>query len=95
MLNTGFRSDAIGSNRSGYVNPEVDKLLDEAITTRDDAKRCDIYKRIQLILDDQSVTMPMYTVGRPIAYRPQQLKEPPVSFSIFPLSPADFQLARP
>ena len=95
MLNTGFRSDAIGSNRSGYANPEVDRLLDEGITTRDDAKRCDIYKRIQSILDDQSVTMPMYTTGRPIAYRPQQLKEPPVSFTVFPLSPADFRLARP
>ena len=95
ILVPGYRSDAVGSNKSAYANPEIDKLLDEAVTTRDDAKRCDLYKQISTTLDDQSVLMPLYTVGRPIAYRPQQLKEPPVSYTVFPLSPADFRLAKP
>lgn len=42
-----------GSNRIGYSNPEVDKLIDEGIATLDKAKRIKIYQKIyELIADD-------------------------------------------
>jgi hypothetical protein len=37
----------------------------------------------------------MYTVGRPVPYRPQQIRPPEVNMVVFPLAPADFRLARP
>jgi len=69
MLMKGYKSDAIGSNRSGYSNPEVDKLLDQARVTVDDAARCDLYKKVQEIIDNDSVMLDMYTLQRSAVYR--------------------------
>jgi len=95
MLVKGFKSDAIGTNRSGYSNPEVDKLLDEAVATADDAKRCDLYKQAQVILDKDSVMVDMYGVYKPAVYRVGTLAELKASMLATPAEPADFRLANP
>jgi peptide/nickel transport system substrate-binding protein len=41
-------------NWAGYSNPEVDKLWDQAAAEYDNAKRADIYQRIQRILHDDA-----------------------------------------
>ena len=92
MLFKGFRSNAVGTNRSGYSNPEVDKILDAAIATADNDKRCDLYKQAQVIIDADSPQMTMYSVGRPVPYRDQQLQPVQVSYVVFPLAPADLRL---
>lgn len=49
-----FRTNG-AQNSSGYSNPEVDKLLDEGLKERDDAKRKQIYDQLQkIIIDDLS-----------------------------------------
>lgn len=44
---------ATGLNGSAYANPQVDKLMDDALATTDRSKRKDIYFKIQdILLDD-------------------------------------------
>ncbi|MDR7523639.1 MAG: ABC transporter substrate-binding protein [Armatimonadota bacterium] len=38
------------ANRTGYVNAELDRLLDQAASTVDTERRCELYKRVQEIL---------------------------------------------
>lgn len=94
VLLRGYRSDAVGTNRTGYANPKVDALLDAAKASSNATQRCDLYKQVQAILDQDSVIMPLYTVGRPVTYRPQQIQAPEVSKAVFPLAPADLRLAK-
>lgn len=95
MLVKGYKSDAVGTNRTGYANPEVDKLLDTALATADDAARCDIYKQVQTILDNDSVMVDMYGVYKPAAYRVGTLADLKASMLATPAEPADFRLAKP
>jgi len=55
-----YHSRLIGQslNRMGYSNPEVDKLIDDALTTADRSKRKEMYGRIQDILSED-VPAPM------------------------------------
>ena len=94
MLFRGYKSDAIGTNRGGYANPKVDELLNSAMSSPNEARRCDLYKQVQTILDTESVLMPLYTVGRPVMYRPQKLQLPQVNGVVFPLAPADLLLTK-
>ncbi|WP_406872695.1 ABC transporter substrate-binding protein [Aminobacter sp. P9b] len=95
MLVKSYKSDAIGTNRTGYANPEVDKLLDQAVATADDAKRCDLYKQVQTILHDDAVMIDMYGVYLPAAYRVDALAELKPSMLTMGIEPADFRLAKP
>jgi peptide/nickel transport system substrate-binding protein len=48
------RSAALGGNNGGlYKNPDVDKLLDDAVATLDRQKRIDFYKQLQNKLADE------------------------------------------
>ncbi|MGB8416941.1 ABC transporter substrate-binding protein [Paraburkholderia sp.] len=94
ILLRGYRSDAVGTNRGGYANPKVDALLDAAMAASNPAQRCELYKQVQTIIDNDSVIMPLYTVGRPVTYRPQQIVIPEVSKVVFPLAPADLRLVK-
>ncbi|HEV2282435.1 MAG TPA: ABC transporter substrate-binding protein [bacterium] len=52
-LEDNFKSTGSGAKVIGYSNPELDKLLDEAILTRDRARQKALYSRIQqLIIQD-------------------------------------------
>ena len=94
MLVKGYKSDAIGTNRAGYSNPEVDKLLDEALATGDEKKRCDLYSQVQTILDKDSVMIDMYGVYKPAVYRVGTIAELKASMLATPAEPADFRLAK-
>lgn len=45
----------VPENFSGYSNPEIDKLFDEARSEMDDSKREELYKKIQQTLVDDAV----------------------------------------
>ena len=51
-----------GANKwtgSGYSNPEVDKLLDQAVTLTDQQKRAELYKKVQEILAEDVPIVPL------------------------------------
>ena len=47
-------------NRSGYSNPELDTLLDEAAVNPDPSLRAETYSRIELIARDDWVVVPLW-----------------------------------
>lgn len=47
---TGFRPGVPFSNGSHYANPEVDKLLDEALATVDQSRRAELFSGVQKII---------------------------------------------
>jgi len=49
-----------GENNTGYSNPKMDDLLEQARTTLDQAKRRDLYTQIQKIADEDAVWMYWY-----------------------------------
>ncbi|MEG2144893.1 MAG: ABC transporter substrate-binding protein, partial [Oscillospiraceae bacterium] len=56
-LNKMFHSSAIGSlgNCQGYSNPQVDKLLDEAVKISDIEERAELYRRaLKIIINDRA-----------------------------------------
>lgn len=44
----------------GASDPEVDRMLDEAVNTRDPEERARLYKEIQEIVSEKAVQIPMY-----------------------------------
>lgn len=68
MLTKQFLSTATGTNRSGYANPQVDALLNEAIGTADEAQACTLYAQAQTRIDADAVTLPMYTLQKPFGH---------------------------
>ncbi|MDE2510544.1 MAG: ABC transporter substrate-binding protein [Elusimicrobia bacterium] len=64
-----LHSDGFFPSKQGYKNPVVDKLIEEAAHTLDDAKRAVLYRKIQDIADDDVPTIavadgPRYRVQR-------------------------------
>lgn len=56
-----FSTAHIGSgNGSRYSNPELDKLLADAIATGDDAKRSELYHQAEVILINDAVALPAF-----------------------------------
>lgn len=53
-LRTGAWPDKGGFNSGYYSNPEVDKLLEEARTSTDQAKRAELYKKMEQIVHDDA-----------------------------------------
>ena len=47
-------------NGSRYSNPDLDKILADAIATGDDAARADLYQQAQVILFDDAVALPAF-----------------------------------
>jgi len=76
FLTKTFVSTAVGTNRAGYNNPEVDALLSQAVANADADARCDLYKQAQTIIEADSVFMPMYWAGAHVAYRSDRLANP-------------------
>ena len=68
MLVPYFMSTSVGTNRSGYSNPEVDELLNSALATGDADERCSAYEEAQRIIDEDMVSVNMYTFARPFGY---------------------------
>lgn len=93
MLVKGYKSDAIGTNRTGYSNPEVDKLLDEVMATSDYDARCKIYAKVQELIDADSVMLDMYSLKRPLVYRADKLKPFRAHPTVQTFAPSDLRLA--
>ncbi|MFZ7091819.1 ABC transporter substrate-binding protein [Primorskyibacter sp. 2E233] len=53
-LRTDAWPDAGGFNSGYYSNPEVDKLLEEARVATDQGKRAELYKQMQVIVQDDA-----------------------------------------
>jgi peptide/nickel transport system substrate-binding protein len=79
FLQSTYASTAVGTNKSGYANPELDALLDKAAATGDDNERCDLYKKAQQIIAADHVFMPMYWAGVNVAYRSDRMADPLVN----------------
>ncbi|MFI1995752.1 ABC transporter substrate-binding protein [Actinoplanes sp. NPDC020271] len=55
-------------NRTGFTSPELDKLLDDAVATTDQAGRADLYEQVQkLAVTDQALVQPLYAPQDQIA----------------------------
>lgn len=50
-----------GGNRAMYKNPEVDALIDDAVTNRDAAQVEEDYKEIQRIVSEDAIWTPLYS----------------------------------
>lgn len=92
MLTKGYKSTAVGSNRAGYANPEVDKLLDEAAGTVNDEARCKLYEKVQQILDADSVMLDMYTLQRSAVFNKARVTGVQPSPHVTPIAPAALRL---
>lgn len=68
MLVPYFMSTSVGTNRSGYSNPKVDELLNSALATGDADERCKAYEEAQRIIDEDMVSVNMYTFARPFGH---------------------------
>ena len=44
-----------GTNRNNYINPEMDKLIDDAAAQPEMAKRCELYSTLQKKVKDEAV----------------------------------------
>lgn len=69
MLKSDFWSKSSGTNRGAYANSEVDALIEKAMRTPDAKERCAIYEDVQEIVNQDAVTMPIYTVPYVFGYR--------------------------
>jgi ABC-type transport system substrate-binding protein len=59
FLEINFRTDS-GNNQSGYSNPEVDDLFDEADAEEDPARRLELYQQAEQIIVDEEPWIPLY-----------------------------------
>mgnify|MGYP000029318114 CR=1 FL=1 len=55
-----LRTDSNAWTGSGYSNPEVDKLLDEAAVLTDQSERAKLYKKVQGIMADEVPIIPLF-----------------------------------
>ncbi|MGE3912292.1 MAG: ABC transporter substrate-binding protein [Chloroflexota bacterium] len=69
MLVPYYMSTSIGSNRTGYANPEVDALLTKALGTGDAAEQCKLYEQAQTLIDKDAPILSMYTRFSSYGYR--------------------------
>ncbi|MEZ5415538.1 MAG: peptide ABC transporter substrate-binding protein [Opitutaceae bacterium] len=53
-----------GNNETGWGNPEYDRLIAEATTTADEAKRYALYARCEQILAEEAPIAPLYFYNR-------------------------------
>ena len=67
------------ARRTGYANPEVDTLLDQAAATVNESRRCEMYKRVQDILWKDGPVIFLFEALESYAYRTrvQGFKLPP------------------
>ena len=59
FLDLNFRSDS-GNNQSGYSNPQVDSLFDQADRETDLPKRLKLYQQAEQIIVDEQPWIPLY-----------------------------------
>ncbi|MBQ0711280.1 MULTISPECIES: ABC transporter substrate-binding protein [unclassified Ochrobactrum] len=65
----GDNAGSTGGNINGYSNPEVDALLDQGAHEQDDAKRKEIYSKVQKILSHDVPMVWTHDIVFPTLYR--------------------------
>ncbi len=73
MLRRVFHSSQmppVGFNRGFYVNPEVDRLIDEATVEPDEARRKALYGRVQALVAEDAPYIPLWTKTNVAVYQP-------------------------
>ena len=68
MLVPYYMSTSIGSNRSGYANPQVDSLLNQALASANPDQQCGFYDQAQRLIYNDAVAVNMYTIVDTYAY---------------------------
>jgi peptide/nickel transport system substrate-binding protein len=68
-LNYVYNSKSVGTNYSGFSNPQVDALLNQAEMTSSASTRCSLEEQAQTIIYNQAVSVNMYTYQQPVSYR--------------------------
>ena len=68
-LNYVYNSASVGTNYSGFSDPQVDMLLNTAKVTSDQTTRCNLEEQAQTIIYNQAVAVNMYTYQQPVSYR--------------------------
>jgi peptide/nickel transport system substrate-binding protein len=68
-LNYVYNSASVGTNYSGFKDPAVDKLLNQAKVTASDTSRCQLEQQAQQLVYAQHVSINMYTYQQPVGYR--------------------------
>jgi peptide/nickel transport system substrate-binding protein len=68
MLVPYYMSTSIGSNRSGYSNPQVDALLQQALSSASPDQQCQDYQQAQQLIYQDAVAVNMYTTTNLIGY---------------------------
>lgn len=68
-LNYVYNSASVGTNYSGFDDPAVNKLLNQAKVTANDAARCQLEQQAQKLIYGQHVSINMYTYQQPVSYR--------------------------
>lgn len=58
-----------GNNRTGWSNPEYDRLIAQAARTGDPAKRYELFQQAEAILMEEVPIIPIYFYTRPYALR--------------------------
>jgi peptide/nickel transport system substrate-binding protein len=68
MLVPYYMSTSVGSNRSGYASPQVDALLQQALSSADADRQCQYYQQAQQLIYQDAVAVNMYTTTNLIGY---------------------------
>ena len=67
-LNYVYNGTSVGTNYSGFNDPAVNKLLDEAKVTASNSASCGLVKQAQQLIYDQHLSINMYTYEQPVSY---------------------------
>jgi len=59
FLDILFHSNSLDNN-TGYSNPEVDKLVEQAALESDDKKRCELYQKAEQIIVNDAPWIPLF-----------------------------------
>jgi peptide/nickel transport system substrate-binding protein len=71
VLRTLFSTQALkyyGTNGDNYSNPQLDTLLNEALSQQDDAKRTALYRQAQQIVSAAALQLNLYPAEERLAY---------------------------
>jgi peptide/nickel transport system substrate-binding protein len=64
VLGLGFHSRNLGNgfNYARVADPELDRLLDDAVAEKDEARRMDLYAQAQRLIMEQALIAPLYVM---------------------------------
>jgi peptide/nickel transport system substrate-binding protein len=67
-LNYVYNGASVGTNYSGFSDPAVNQLLNQAKVTASDSGRCGLEEQAQKLIYNQHLSLNMYTYEQPVSY---------------------------